>query len=161
MHSTWSNWPGPRRKPVAPKQEQTGLGSGKRSWKTSVHGVPVLRRLHERHLDPEVRWPLTYRLSPGFPSSSPTHRRTAAARCPALRDAVRDTSPRCRRRTRDSPSGWDRPPVASASRMPEWHVLHSRIAERIPVRRRGGNAVRRGCGAIPFRYIILRVFRHN
>src|SRR5687767_14407910 len=35
MHSTWSNWPGPRRKPVAPKQEQTGLGSGKRSWNTS------------------------------------------------------------------------------------------------------------------------------
>src|ERR687897_361030 len=35
MHSTWSNWPGPRRKPVAPKQEQTGLGSGKHSWKTS------------------------------------------------------------------------------------------------------------------------------
>ncbi len=147
-----------------------GSRLGKALLEDLVHGVPVLRRVHERHLDPEVRWPLTYRLFPGFPSSSPAHRRTAAARRPALRDAVRDTSPRCRRRTRDSPSGWDRPPVACrASRMPLglpcshhrdavdfnraasrvvvydlYGSLHLRIAERIPARTRRGKAVRRG-----------------
>ena len=169
MHSTWSNWPGPPRKPVAPKQEQTGLGSGKRSWKTS-YTAPQFFAGSTRETLIRVRWPLTYRLFPGFPSSSPAHRRTAAARRPALRDAVRDTSPRCRRRTRDSPSGWDRPPVACrASRMPlglpcshhrdavdfnraasrvvvcDLHgSLHSRIEERIPARTRRDKAVRRG-----------------
>ena len=95
-----------------------GSRLGKALLEDLVHGAPVLRRVHERHLILSTL-AIDVRPFPGFPSSSPAHRRTAAARRPALRDAVRDTSPRCRRRTRDSPSGWDRPPVVCrASRMP-------------------------------------------